>query len=193
MRRYARRIEDCRHAPVWRWLAKLGIDPSHHGWRGWMRTEKAVPFTALGDVEVRRLVEGTARRFVASLARPLASIATWLRGAGDPNARPWTRRSFEGLCYTPMTTSNHRRIGTRERLLDVAARHPGRLHIEYDALATRVLLDDRNVRVTASRIARAVTCTARIRCRTTTTARRARSVRHARSCCAAARSTRRSC
>ncbi len=145
MRRYARRLEDCRHAPLWRALARIGIDPTHHGWRGWLRTEKAVPLSALGDTEVVGLLETTARRFVASLTTPWRSIATWLRGAGDPNARPWTRRSFEGLCYTPLSTADHRRVGARERLLDVAARHPGRLHIEFDALATRVLLDDADV------------------------------------------------
>ena len=44
--------------------------------------------------------------------------------------------------YTPLTTASHRRAGTRERLLDVAERHPDRLCIELDALATRVLLDE---------------------------------------------------
>ena len=45
------------------------------------------------------------------------------------------------MCYTPLSTNHHRRIGTRERVLDVAARHPDRLRIETDALATRVVLD----------------------------------------------------
>src|SRR5262249_59261973 len=33
--------------------------------------------------------------------------------------------------------------GARERLLDVRARHQGRLRLELDALVTRVVLDDR--------------------------------------------------
>jgi len=41
-----------------------------------------------------------------------------------------------------LSTRGHRRAGTRERLLEVAAAHGDRLHIELDALATRVLLDD---------------------------------------------------
>ncbi len=145
MRRHAERLEDCRHAPVWRLLRRIGIDPTRHGWNGWLRTEKAIPLQALGDDEVVGLVRDTTRRFVSTLENPLRSIVQWAWGAGDPNARPLTRRSFEGLCYTPMTTHRHRRIGTRERLLDVASRHPDRLHIEYDALATRVLLDDDGV------------------------------------------------
>jgi len=43
-----------------------------------------------------------------------------------------------------VTTDHHRRVGTRERLLAVARAHPDRLRIELHALATRVLLDDRN-------------------------------------------------
>ncbi len=145
MRRYARRVEDCRHAPAWRALSKLGIDPTGHGWNGWLRTEKSIPFDALGDDELVRFVEGTTHTFVRGLATPLASALRWLRGGGDPNARPWGRGSFEGLCYTPLSTRGHRRAGTRERLLEVAAVHGERLHVELDALATRVLLDDAGV------------------------------------------------
>jgi choline dehydrogenase-like flavoprotein len=75
------------------------------------------------------------------LQNPLLSAWHWLRGAGDPNAKPWGGGSFQGLCYTPLSTSGHRRVGTRERLLQVAAAHPQRLHIELDALATRVIFD----------------------------------------------------
>jgi choline dehydrogenase-like flavoprotein len=142
MRRHARRVEDCRHAPVWRALRRIGIDPTGHGWDGWLRTEKSIPLAAFGDDELVQMVRGTTRTFVGGLATPLASALRWLRRGGDPNARPLAGGSFEGLCYTPLTTRGHRRAGTRERLLDVAATHGDRLHIELDALATRVLLDD---------------------------------------------------
>jgi choline dehydrogenase-like flavoprotein len=49
-----------------------------------------------------------------------------------------------GIEFTPLTTGNHARIGSRERVLETARRYPGRLKIELNALATRVLLDDRN-------------------------------------------------
>jgi choline dehydrogenase len=141
MRRYARRVEDCQHAPLWRALRRIGIDPTGHGWDGWLCTEKSIPFEALGDEEMVQMVRDTTRTFVGGLATPLASALRWLRGGGDPNARPWGRGSFEGLCYTPLTTRGHRRAGTRERLLEVAATHGDRLHVELDALATRVVVD----------------------------------------------------
>jgi len=142
MRRHARRVEDCRHAPAWRALRRLGIDPTGHGWDGSPRTEKSIPLAAFGDEALMQMVRGTTRTFVGGLATPLASALRWLGRGGDPNARPFGGGSFEGLCYTPLTTRGHRRAGTRERLLDVAAAHGDRLHIELDALATRVLLDD---------------------------------------------------
>ena len=141
MRRHARRVEACHHRPAWRALRRLGIDPTGHGWNGWLRTERSMPLEALGDAELLGLVRGTARTFTRSLPTPLASTLRWLRGQGDPNARPWGGGSFEGLCYTPLSTGGHQRIGARERLLQAAAASAGRLHIELNALATRVVFD----------------------------------------------------
>ena len=141
MRRYVQRLEDCRHRPVWRALRKLGVDLSGHGWTGWLRTERAMPHEAFADDRLVRMLTGTARSFVSGLPLPITSMLRWMFTRGDPNARRWGRRSFTGICYTPMSTHGHRRVGTRERLLAVAKAHPGRLHIETDALATRVVLD----------------------------------------------------
>ena len=144
MRRIAKRIEACHHRPLWRALRHIGIDPTGHGWNGWMRTEKSIPLQALGDDAMVALVRQTTRAFLRTLPNPLASTWHWLRRAGDPNTQfppPWARGSFEGLCYTPLSTNAHRRTGARERLLAVKKAHPERLHIELDALATRVLFD----------------------------------------------------
>lgn len=141
MRRHARTLEDCRHRPLWRLLAAVGIDPTGHGWRGWLRTERPLEFAALGDVDMVRMIYESALGFVRLLAHRWRSISRWLRRAGDPNAGAWRRRSFEGLCYTPLTTACGERTGARERVLRAAAQTENRLHIELDALATRVLFD----------------------------------------------------
>jgi choline dehydrogenase len=44
----------------------------------------------------------------------------------------------------PLSTSRHQRHGTRERILDVVARHGDRLELRLHALATRVILDKDN-------------------------------------------------
>jgi choline dehydrogenase-like flavoprotein len=142
MLRHARRLEACHHRPLWRALSRCGFDPTGHGWDGWLHTERPSPVEALGDAQMRKLVAHTARTFAATLPNPLLSTLRWLRGKGDPNARPWGGGSFEGLCYTPLSTADAQRLGARERLLQAAASHPERLHIELHALATRVLFDE---------------------------------------------------
>ncbi len=140
MRRYQRLLEDCRHRPVWRFLRHFGIDPTGHGWDGWLRTEQARPREALGDAAlVDAVVDGAAaalhgRRLLDRLWRLFETEA-------DPNDRRTLRAARDGVCYTPLTTKTHRRTGTRERLRDVQARHPDRLTIVLHALATEVLFD----------------------------------------------------
>jgi choline dehydrogenase-like flavoprotein len=142
MQAYFERVEACHHRPAWRALRRLGIGATGHGWDGWLRTERRLQADALGDDQLVGLLAASARAFIGGLASPAGSAWRWLRGgAGDPNARPRGGGSFEGLCYLPLSTAHARRTGTRERLLDVARRHPDRLHIETDALATRVLFD----------------------------------------------------
>jgi choline dehydrogenase len=142
MRRYAKRVEACGHRPLWRALRRIGLNMTGHGFDGWLHTQRAMPTEALADDALLKTVVGTARSFVSTLPFPVARALRWvLRGRGDPNARQWRRKSFEGLCYTPLSTRRGRRTGARERLLDVVAKHPDRLHIEFDALASRVLFD----------------------------------------------------
>ncbi|WP_295950814.1 GMC oxidoreductase [Rhodoferax sp.] len=141
MQRYFARLESCQYRPIWRALQRLGLDPSGHGWHGWLHTERSVPPEALEDAQLVDLLARTAHNFTHSLPTPLRSLLRWLRVRGDPNARPWGGDSFEGLCYTPMSTARHSRMGARERLLQVREKHPDRLHIELHALATRVLFN----------------------------------------------------
>ena len=53
MRRYFQRLEACRYHPVWRALSRLGLNPTGHGWDGWLPTECAMPWQVFED---RRLL-----------------------------------------------------------------------------------------------------------------------------------------
>jgi choline dehydrogenase len=141
MSRHFRAIEDCHHRPEWRLPGLLGLNPTGHGWRGWLRTERALPANAIEDDALLRVVLESALVALDDEGRPVDELWRLFRDQGDPNDRRQARAGFEGLCYMPLTTSGHRRIGTRERVLAVAKRFPDRLRIETDALATRVLLD----------------------------------------------------
>jgi choline dehydrogenase-like flavoprotein len=137
-----RRLEDCRHRPVWRWLRWLGINPTGHGWRGWLRTERALPATVFTDEPLVRVILHSALEALGDESRPLESLKRLFARHADPNDIRAIRQSAEGLCYTPMTTRRHQRVGSRERVLDVAARYPQRLRVELNALATRIVLDE---------------------------------------------------
>jgi choline dehydrogenase-like flavoprotein len=146
MRRYFERLEDCRHRPLYRGLNKwLRVDPSRHGFGGWLAVERApTPREALRDREMMDVIERSAFAAIARLEHPLKRFFWFLRAKGDPNDWRTVRRNAFGLRYVPLTTADHARIGSRERLIDVQRRHPDRLHVELDALASRVLLDGSN-------------------------------------------------
>ena len=141
MRRYFQRLEDCRHRPLSRVRHLFGLDRSRHGWSGWLPTEKPSPEEALADEQVRRVIARSVSNTVKEFGAP--SFAR-LEALFDPNDWRVVERDDIGARYVPLTTDRHQRIGTRERLLSVATKHPDRLRIELHALATRVVFDERN-------------------------------------------------
>jgi choline dehydrogenase len=140
MRQYFERLEDCRHRPFDRFMNTFGINPSRHGYSGWLRTEKAAPVEAIADGKMRQVIATSIRNALREFRLPTLSR---LESLGDPNDWRVVSQDEVGVRYVPLTTANHQRVGTRERLLSVAREHPDLLTIELDALATRVVLDDR--------------------------------------------------
>ncbi len=144
MRRYFQRLENCHHRTPYRWLAKLGINPTRHGFRGWLHTEKAIPMVSLDNRDLLEVIFESACKAIEEIGH-LGERVRWLaESALDPNDWRTVREDSFGLRYTPLTTNHHSRIGTRERVLGVAKKHPERLKIEMNALVTRVLLDKNN-------------------------------------------------
>jgi choline dehydrogenase-like flavoprotein len=141
MRPYFERLENCHHRPLERFWSKFGRNPSRHGWRGWLHTEKATPEAAFRDRNLLETILQSARAALREIGGPGGDRAR-LDSQADPNdARA---DGAVGVRYTPLTTRNHARVGTRERLLDVQQRFPNRLKIEMHALVTRVLFDASN-------------------------------------------------
>lgn len=132
MRKYFERMEDCRHRPVFRLLSKLGLNPTRHGWNGWLSSEVAFLKSALGDSNLVQVISQSIRDRLL------------LGGQGDPNDWRVAQQNSVGLCYLPLATRDHARTGTREFVRDIAQKHPDRLTIELNALATKVILDGQN-------------------------------------------------
>jgi choline dehydrogenase-like flavoprotein len=145
MRRYFQRIENCHHRVLpYRWLAKLGLDWTRHGWSGWLRTEKEIPEAVLEAKDLKKVLAESAIAAFVRAGHPLRAIEWGVKSQGDPNDWRLVKDMAAGLFYAPMTTDHHRRTGARERVLEVARKYPDRLTVELNALATRVLFADGN-------------------------------------------------
>jgi choline dehydrogenase-like flavoprotein len=144
MRATFERLENCHHRRPYRWLSWLGLNPTRHGWKGWLHSERAIPMAALGDLPLMRVILDSVSETLGSVGRPLPRLRWLLEGQLDPNDWRLVRENAVGVRYFPLSTRNHRRVGTRERVLEAARKHPDRLRLELNALATRVLFDDRN-------------------------------------------------
>ncbi len=144
MRAYFERLENCRHRPPYRWLSWIGLNPTRHGWKGWLPSERAIPEAALGDLPLMRVILDSVSESLGRVGRPMARLRWLLEGQLDPNDWRLVRENAVGVCYLFFSTRNHARVGTRERVLETARKYPDRLRLELNALATRVLLDERN-------------------------------------------------
>ena len=145
MRGLFERMENCHHRLFpYRWLGKLGINPTRHGWSGWLRTEKSIPKTALGDKKLVEVLLDSLYAAFKEVGSPVKRIKWLFEGQLDPNDWRLVKDKAVGIRYAPLTTTNHQRKASRERVLEVAEKHPDRLTIETDALATRVLFGEGN-------------------------------------------------
>ena len=145
MRSYFEKLESCRHRfPLYRWLSRLGINLTRHGFEGWLQTEKADPEAIVGDRTLLAVLHDSLRAAFHATAALIDRDVWTLMGQADPNDWRLVRDNATGICYTPLTTRGRQRMGSRERVLEVARKYPDRLEVVLNALATRVLFDDGN-------------------------------------------------
>src|SRR5215212_3202773 len=144
MRAYFERIENCHHRRLHRWLAKIGFNPTRHGWKGWLRTEKSIPMSAMRNRTLAHVMLASGHEAFDDIGEKLKRVRWLFQGQLDPNDWRLVERDSIGLRYVPLSTSNRARTGSRERVLEVACKYPDRLRVELNALATRVLFDDTN-------------------------------------------------
>jgi choline dehydrogenase-like flavoprotein len=144
MRSYFERIENCHHRKFHRLLSWFGLNPTRHGWRGWLSTERAIPLSAIFDWTLVRTVIISAWQAFKNAGSRRDHLRWLWKGAFDPNDWRLVTESAGGARYLPLTTHNHARTGTRERVLKVCSQFPQMLTIELNALATKILFDDGN-------------------------------------------------
>lgn len=146
MRKYFEGLEDCYHRPGYRWLYKLlrFFNPTRHGFGGWLHTE--FPLTriireVLKDEALVKTLWESVQVEAAGVDMKKRRLGWFFQALADPNDwRTLERDDRTGLHYPPLATNNSARIGTRERLLEVAEK-TGNLEIRLNALVTRVLFE----------------------------------------------------
>jgi choline dehydrogenase len=143
MWRYFERMENCHYRPLHRWLAKIGFNPTRHGWKGWLHTEKSIPMAALRNRTLRDVVVESVLLSFLDSNEEAKRLGWFFEGLLDPNDWRLVKQNAFGTRFAPLTTRNHARFGTREHLLETRRKHPD-LRLELNALAARVLLDENN-------------------------------------------------
>jgi len=143
MQKYFRRLERCRYRSfLYRWLDwLLGWNPTGHGWRGWLTTQRPLPLRVILDWRLR----GTLWRALLAVGSLLPDVVNdwgWFTSSGaDPNDQRRSTAEAPMVCVTPMATARHARTGPRDFILAVQKRFPDRLTIRMGALATRIDID----------------------------------------------------
>jgi choline dehydrogenase len=144
MRDYFDRMEKCEYRDWLKLPDKIGIDPSRHGFDGWLTTNVADPTIVFPDKELKDLVFKSVLAAIKELDLSWEDKLQDKLELLDPNDWRLVKRSSQGIRQTPLATHKGRRIGPREYLLKVAKDHPDKLKIQCGALATRVLFDENN-------------------------------------------------
>jgi choline dehydrogenase len=143
MQKYFRRLERCRYRSFWfRWLDRLfGWNPTGHGWRGWLTTERSLPLRTIFDWRLRRTVL-KALLAAGSLLPDVVDDWGWFNSSqGDPNDQRLRDAEASTMCVTPMSSARHARTGPRDFLREVQRRFPDNLTIHLNTLVTRVKVD----------------------------------------------------
>lgn len=147
MQRYFQRLERCEYRPLLRLLWRLlRLNPSRHGFAGWLPTNTASPKIVLGDAQLAEIVWDSARYALKETRSRLASwwerlVRTlWIKA--DPNDWRAVKRHRVGVRMVALSVAGGARTGVRELLRSVRQEHPEQLSIRTGALVTRLLFDE---------------------------------------------------
>ena len=111
--------------------------------KGWLDVEVAPLDPAIKDRHLGEVILDSAK---AALRSPEFAITdadrrASLAAALNPNDQQVVDEGAIGIRVTPLTTREHSRVGSRERVVQVKHDHPDRLRYILNALATKVLFD----------------------------------------------------
>ena len=99
MRSYFQRLENCHYRPLSRWLSKLGINPTRHGFKGWLHTEKAIPMVSVGNRDLLKTIAESATEAIKDIGY-VGERGRWLvESQLDPNDWRAVKENSFGMRY----------------------------------------------------------------------------------------------
>jgi len=153
MRKYFRRIERCRYGnPLWRLLARLGWNPTGHGFDGWLTTERGMPLRLLRDWRLKRTIKNAALAATAVLPKAAERWGWLIVGLTDPNDERLVDDQSWGLATVPLSTACHARSGPRELLRATKAKRPDKLTVLLNAFVRRIEIDPESKTAVAAHV-----------------------------------------
>ena len=140
MRAYFERLEHW-HGPDVTGAPTAPGDASRHGREGWLQTARADPRIAGREPWFLKIIDAVEQTSRATVPVPDDTVLP-----NDPNDWRVVSERREGMAFLPVAVGRGMRNGARERVLAVMQRHPDRLVLRLDALATRVLFAEHSPR-----------------------------------------------
>jgi len=137
MRKYFERMERCQYV-------EASDKEARHGFSGWLTTNTADPTLVIGDGPLKKILASVVQESITRVGKLLTRLKVKLESHLDPNDWRWrsANQSPEGIIFTPLSTNGGRRVGARDRIVQVQKSCPKNLTVKTGALVTRVLFVD---------------------------------------------------
>ncbi|MFF2110116.1 GMC family oxidoreductase [Rhodococcus koreensis] len=112
-------------------------NPARHGYSGWLGTTRADPEAGGREPYFLDIID-TMDQASREHEPP---DEDWREPPQDPNDWRVVKSGGTGMIFIPVAVTDGVRNGSRERILGAQRDHPQNLHIEYSALATKIVFD----------------------------------------------------
>lgn len=146
MRRYFTELERCTYRPFAKFFANVfGINPTRHGFNGWLPTKIANVKLLKRDKQLTKLLLDSALVAHENVAaNPLRRLFRTLIFKADYNAWGLVKREAEGIRLPALSVNeNQYRSAAREYLEEVEAKFANNLTIKTGVLVEKVLFKDK--------------------------------------------------
>jgi choline dehydrogenase len=140
MRGYFERLEHCEYADE-------SETESRHGFKGWLTSNVADGALLIKDKSLVMILLAALKESARTIPHLITRLAQKFISDLDPNDWRMVNGDREGLCLTPLSIHDGKRVGSREYIRRVQEACPDNLEVRTHALATGIILDENKTAV----------------------------------------------